>query len=124
MPRNHPPWSREAWENAWAAFDRGDYGPERSYPIAISDSGPFTSAEELQKVSGPPVEVKWVSKATLAEDEEDSAHAEKVMICELSEAQWNRIYRSSMEQMFVWIDGKKRLGWVVQELECSPDEGP
>lgn len=123
MPSHCSPWPAEAWQQARQAFGRGDYVSKRLYSIVISDSSPFSPAEKLQEVSGGPVEVKWVSKETLEEREEDIAHAEKVMICEVNGDQWDRVGEySSVKQTLLWINGKKRIGWVVREPGCSAED--
>jgi hypothetical protein len=150
---NPTPWSREVWQAATAAYLAGVVEPERRFPVIITtgSTGPFTTREQLQEVTGLPSlpEVQWTTVTSIYDDdqEEEEERAdqgctgtitdpestkkkkkqkkepEKVQYCHVNWEQRERVKEySDGENVIVWFQEKKRYAWLAHSVKQQGGE--
>ncbi|EEH05461.1 hypothetical protein HCBG_06580 [Histoplasma capsulatum G186AR] len=126
--KKHPPWSAEDWQRAKAAPPR----PPVRYPVIISSSGTFPTAEKVKEVANLPSvpEVLWTTMTTMFDSEPEPEEPEKVQYCVLDFDALQLIENYAKgEDVAIWFEGKKRTAWLSprrprQKRQPPPGEPP
>lgn len=110
-------WAPGVWEAAREAHRKGIY-PKRLHPVILSDSGLFSTPQEVQTFVNLPslLEVGWGSRATWSQEEEpkEPEEVDKMKFCEVDRTQFHRIEeRTKGEEVLVWVQGRRRAGWLA-----------
>ncbi|EGD90967.1 hypothetical protein H112_01553 [Trichophyton rubrum D6] len=108
---------REACRTGTILYTQG------TYPIIISNAGPFTSPEKLQEMLGlsAPPELKKAARAELSEDMRPwPKEGDLMQYCDVDLCYLDKVEEvSEGEDILIWANRKKRCGWLANSLKSK-----
>ncbi|EFR03869.1 hypothetical protein MGYG_06868 [Nannizzia gypsea CBS 118893] len=92
-----------------------------TYPIIISNSGPFTSPEKIQEALGLTAlpEVKEAARAKFSEKTQPwTKEGDELQYCDVDLRYLDKIEEiSDGEDILIWVDFKQRCGWLAHSMK-------